>query len=588
MPASANFSVSIFLEIGVSECQGFAMSNFRTAAVLAMGLVIASGQAAETAAVAPIAPLPDVEAAIPGPVKALGKPAMMDFPGGIRMAVSASSEDAQASVNQGLNHLHGGWEFEASRHFAAAMREDPDCLLAHWGMVMSLLNPSPETGPARNAATDRMLYLVDQGKGTELERGYAYGLIKYIEEGPVGGAIAFRKVADKFPNELQAGVFAALFSRGGYDPSGEATPDQRTAEKNLLNLINQHPKSPVPLNALLFIRAERQDLTDSLVLARKLSQMEPDYPPVQHLLGHYEWRCGHHASAVAAFGRAASLYQVWMKDQQASVADCPEWPKAECYRIVAMVSKGDGEAALTAARQVAGTPLPKGRPSSPGTRFLLWDAKTLPARILMQRGLRGNSAEAARSLPKPDELKSLRDHSLAYWWIDGLRFAIEAQRLIEAGQLEKARDVLAVLTQHGESMANTQEAATASGERSSWTRAFHALEIIASDERGRLALVGPKDRQGSAYNWFSAALDRQQPSPLLLPPLILTPMGVRLGDYYLISQNPAEAIDAYQHALTDFPNDHASLLGLKRAYDAIKNPTQAEAITQQIEALKAE
>ena len=189
--------------------------------------------------------LPDVEAAIPGPVKALGKPAMMEFPGGIQMAVSAATRrGAGLTVNQGLNHLHGGWEFEASRHFAAAMREDPECLLAHWGMVMALLNPSPETGPARNAATDRLLYLVDQGKGTELERGYAYGLIKYIEAGPTGGATAFRKVADQFPNDLQAGVFAALFRRGGYDDAGDATPDQEAAENSLLELMRKNPAKP--------------------------------------------------------------------------------------------------------------------------------------------------------------------------------------------------------------------------------------------------------------------------------------------------------------------------------------------------------
>ena len=91
--------------------------------------------------------LPDMEAAIPDSVKALAEPAMTSFPGGIQTAVTAVTEKAQTHVNQGLNHLHGGWEFEASRHFAAAMREDPECLLAHWGMLMSLLSPSPETAP---------------------------------------------------------------------------------------------------------------------------------------------------------------------------------------------------------------------------------------------------------------------------------------------------------------------------------------------------------------------------------------------------------------------------------------------------------
>lgn len=554
---------------------------------------MAAAPAAETAvteAVAePAAEFPDVEAAIPGPVKALEKPAMMNFPAGIQMAVSSTSEMAQAHVNQGLNHLHGGWEFEASRHFAAAMREDPDCLLAHWGMVMSLLNPSPETGPARNAATDRLLKLVDDGKGTELERGYAYGLIKYIEEGPAGAATAFRKVADKFPNELQAGVFAALFSRGGYDAAGDATPDQEAAEKRLLELIQQNPQSPVPLNALLIIRAEGPDLAESLDLARKLCQMTPDYAPSFHLLGHYEWRCGHHREAAASFGRASSLFQRWMKDNKATVADCPEWAKAECYRIVSLVSKGDFDTAYAAAREVAATPLPADRPSSPGTRYLLWDAKTLPARILIHhRGLRGNASEAANSLPKPEELKEFRKHSLAYWWIDGLRFALEAHRLIDAGELDDARNVVAALSQHGESMAATQAAAAASGERSLWLRSFRALEVLASDTRGHLAMAGPAERRGTAYNWYASAADRQHPAPMLLPPLIITPMAARLGAFYLATKKPDEAIDAYQRALTAFPNDMNSLVGLKSAYEITGNTAQAEAIAKKIEELKAE
>jgi tetratricopeptide (TPR) repeat protein len=561
----------------------FHMKTCMISAWLAAIMALAAS-AAENPPAAPA--LPAVEEAIPGPVKALGKPAMMNFPGGIQMAVSTTSETAQAHVLQGLNHLHGGWEFEASRHFAAAMREDPECLLAHWGMVMSLLNPSPETGPARNAATDRMLDLVNQGKGSELERGYAYGLIKYIEEGPVGAATAFRKVADQFPNELQAGVFAALFNRGGYDATGDATPDQEAAEKSLLALIKKHPQSPVPLNALLLVRAEGLDLVNSLEMARALCQMVPDYPPYFHLLGHYEWRCGHHAEAAASFGRASSFFQRWMKENKAGIADCPEWVKAECYRIVSLVSRGDFETAYAAARQVAATPVPTTRPASPGARFLLWDAKTLPARILIHRNLRGNPEEASRSLPKPDEVRELRKHSLAYWWIDGLRFALEAQRLIDAGKIQEAREAAAALSQHGEGMAATQAAAAASGERSSWLRAFRALEVLASDVRGRIALAGPENQRGTAFNWFSSAADRQRPSPMLYPPMLLTPMASRLGEYHLKTQQPAEAVASFQRALLAFPNDMNSLVGLQRALLASGKPDQASVIGKRIEELK--
>lgn len=532
--------------------------------------------------------LPDVEMAIPPSVKALGKPLLRGFPGGIRMAVTAANDEAQAHVNQGLNHLHGGWEFEASRHFAAAMREDPSCLLAHWGMVMSLIDPAPESLAARNAAAERMLELIELGGGTELERGYAYGLVKYMQEGPAAAADAFRKVAEKFPNDLQAAVFAALFGRGGFDESGEATPDQEAAEKRLLELIGKHPQSPVPLHALLFIRAEAPDPSASLGLIHKLCWMVPDYPPFLHLTGHYEWRSGHHKEAAAAFERAALRYQELRKEQEVSVADCPEWVKAECYRVVALASMGDFDAALAAAKQVAATPLFEDRPSSTGNRMLLWEAKTLPARLLLSRSAKGDAAAAAASLPKPDSLKKYHDHTLAYWWIDGLRFVIEAERLLEKGDLNGTRDVLQALAQHGESFAKIRPAAAAGGEASFWNRSFRAMEVFASDLRGRVALAGSANMRGTAYNWFSSAADRQLPATLLMPPPVLKPMASQLGRYLLDAKQYDEAIAAYQRALAAFPNHMASLTGLKSAYEKSGRSAEAEEMLGRIETLKAD
>lgn len=563
------------------------------ALLVSCALAVGKTPARRVAPATPVPPTapratPGVEAAIPDPVKQLGEPAMVEFPNGIQMAVTAATEKAQAHVNQGMNQLHGGWEFEASRHFAAAMREDPQCLLAHWGMVMALLTPSPETGAARNAATDRLLDLVDAGKGSELERGYAYGLIKYIEEGPTGAAVAFRKVADQFPNDLQAGVFAALFGRTGYDEFGGATLGQEAAERSLLAMIEKNPQSPLPLNALLAIRAEGPDLKPSVELARKLCEMAPDYAPYCHLLGHYEWRSGQHGKAVAAFTRATTLFESWMKANKATVADCPEWVKAECYRIVALVSKGDFDSAYAASRQIAATPFSAKRFASPGVRILLWDAKTLPSRILLHRGLRGNASEALQALPKPGELKESHQKSLAYWWVDGIRLALEALRLTDDGKLDEARDVIAALTQHGEAMSKTQAAATASGERSAWNRSFRAMEVLACDLRGRLALAGSKDRIGAAYNWFASAVEHQHPEPLMFPPLILTPMASRLGEYYLAVGQPKEAIESYQRALTAVPNDMNALLGLKSAFDQAKLPEDAENTGIRIEELRAQ
>lgn len=519
---------------------------------------------------APMAPpaLPSVEDAIPAAIKAAEPPHYQVFPGGIRMAISTFSPTVQAHVNQGLNHLHGGWEFEAARHFSVAMRQDPDCLMAHWGMAMALLNPNPETNAARVAATERLLHLVEAAKGTDLERGYAYGLIKYIDEGPAGAADAFRRVSEKFPREMQAAIFSSLFHRGGYDELGSPTADQETAENRLLSLITNHPDSTAPLNALLLIRAEAPDLSNSLELARKLCRMAPDYAPYYHLLGHYEWRTGHHREAASAFAKSATLFRNWMNSDKIDLADCPEWIRSECYRVVALISQGEDETAIAAASQLASLPPPDNRPSSPGARALWWDGKTLTARVGMRIGTLESLTKAFQSLPSTDTTKAIRDKSLAYWWVDGLRLAIDGKILLKQGKIEQARDVAQALTLHGEAMTRSQKDAAATGERTSWLRSFRALEVIASEIRGEIALAGPPERREIAYNWFSSAADRQLNEPMLMPPLVLTPMASRLGQFHLESGRPAQAIEAFERALVSFPNDSPTLSALAMAREA--------------------
>jgi tetratricopeptide (TPR) repeat protein len=526
------------------------------------------------------AEIPPVEASIPESIKALGDPATSEFPNGIHMAVTTASDKAQTFVNQGLNHLHGGWEIQASRHFAMAMREDPECLLAHWGMVMSLLTPSPESKEARDAATLRFLELYDQQNASELERGYARGLIRYLNEGPAAAANTFRHVSEKFPNDYQAAIFAALFSRNGYDELGSARPDQEAAEDRLLALIHKHPLSPVPLNALLTIRAEAPDAGKSIQLARKLIQISPEYGPYQHLLGHYEWRSGNHDEALRAFSNASSFYKHWMEKNNATAADSPEWVKAESYQIVTRASMGKYESALASAMQLASTRYPETRSNSPGARLLMWDAESLPARILLARGQPGDADKALESLGKPKGNLKERKQTLSHGWNDGLRFILDAKRQLEMNQPGECLLVLEALAQHGINMQHTQPVATAFGERSYWMRSFRALETLASNLRGQAVLAGPPDRIGTAYNWFASAADSQRPASLLMPPAILSPMAIHLGDFLLRENQTDEAIAAYERALALFPNHPQALTRLKEAFLKAGHPDKTADIEE--------
>jgi predicted Zn-dependent protease len=533
-------------------------------------------------------PLPGVDAVISKRLKEFPAPAAVPIPKGIVMAVSAADPKAQQHVRDGLANLHGGWDFEAYRHFCAALELDPDCLMAHWGVVVALIDPEPDLLDERAAALRRMVALVEAEAGTELERSYAYAIAVFFDKGAAAASDAFRKVAKKFPNDPQLKLLAAAFGRSGYADDGTANPDQEQAEVLLDEMLTLDPDQPLYLHAYLTVRAEAPDLRGDLARARRLGELAPGYAPYLHLLGHYELRTGHPTRAVEAFARAAEAYQQWMKATGFGHADCPGWVKAECYRAAALAAKGDYPTALAVAKSVAAIKLAPENAASEGGKLLLWEGRTLAARLLMRRSLPGDTALALASLPKPADQKAYGRRTRVIWFYQGLAIVLEARKALEEGKFTEARKLADALSLHGEQMAKTREAAKAGGERSAWLRAFMALEVAASELRGAIAMAGPKDGIGSAFNWYRAALDRQTPSSMLMPPANLLPMQARLAEYYLAKGEPTAAVDILIEAQARHTNDIEILTRLKTALAKAGHPGQAEEVAKEIEKVKSE
>lgn len=514
--------------------------------------------------------VPEVGLAIPPAVKALEDPVMIAFSDRFTMAVSAADAPVQERVLQGIRHLHGGWDFEASRHFAVAMRSDPECLLAHWGMFMCLLSPGGESSQARAAVADRMLDLLVRGNGSALEQGYAKALMAQIRDGPLAAAAVFDGLSRQFPNDLQSALFAVLFGRDGYDEFDEAREGQRRAEERIERMMKDNPSLPMLIHAALMIRAEAPEVSGALDLARQLVTLLPEYPPAHHLLGHFEWRCGRHQAARDAFATASALYRKWMDANRATLADAPEWLRSECYRLVGLASMGDAGAALDQAIELAKSPMPAGREASPGARMLMWEARTLPARILIDRAADGDFRRAAESLPSREELAKLRPHSMCGWWIEALRLIAEGMAFIAEGKIDEARPALERVESHLAIMRSQQAESHRTGERSEWLRALEACRILEADLRARLAHEGPPPLRSSAFNWLSSAAELQRHAVMLMPPSVLTNFPARLGDWCLAAGDWSAAEDAYVRALAVRPGDRKAMAGLEDARGMIR------------------
>jgi tetratricopeptide (TPR) repeat protein len=530
--------------------------------------------------------LPDMADLVIPNLKAMPTPEMRTFEGGIQMAITTSSPEAQQRVLQGLNLIHGGWDFEAYRQFMEAVKLDPECLMANFGVAFSLAGADSEFSKARLTAATRMLMLVDRGVGSDLERGYVYAFKKLIDEGPLAAADAFGVVGRKYPNDVQLKLFEAFLRRSGFDEYGSPMPDQEVAEKTVKDLMQQFPDSRLLMHTWLMLRTENLDMRKDLPMARKLCEMVPDYPPYQHLLGHYEWRSGNFAQAAAAFSRCGELYLHWMKESKLSIVDCPEWIRAEVYRTVALASAGDYESALAAANALATLPIPNDRIESAGARMMYWEAKTLAARLLMRRGAKGDEALAIASLPKPEAVKDIVTRTKVGSFYQGLVIVLEGRKSLAEGDTKRAEELFQLMALHGEKMVEVRVQAGKVGELSPFLRAFECLEVSAAEFRGLLTMKNSGATVSAAYNWISGARDRQKIASRMMPPITLLPMSSRLTDYYLNKNDVKSARETCEEGLLLWPNDLILLEHLQKIATLQKNTEESKKIAAQMEEIK--
>ncbi len=531
---------------------------------------------------------PEVKAVIL-PKVAQAKPVQLGaVPAGITMAISSSDENAQKHVLQGLNLIHGGWDFEAYRHFVAALQLDPDCLMAHFGVIFSLLDTESEFLKARIAAAERALALVEAGAGTEIERGYIFATMRLLDDGPTAAADAFAQVSQKYPQDMQLQLFESYFRRSGFDEYGSPKPEQEVAQEKVRALMKKQPDSTMLMHAWLMMRTENLKMDQDLPMARKLCQMVPDYAPYLHLLGHYEWRCGNHREAAEAFSRCGDLYLAWMKNYGFGIADCPEWIRAEVYRAVALASSGDYDSALAAAHALAKVPVPEDRLQSPGARMMWWEANTLEARLLMRRAEKGDYARAKASLPPKQLVQKMSRHSKVAFFYQGLAMTLEGQIALAEKNAARAEEIQQALAMHLPLMEQVRGDAIKLGELTVFSRAFSYLEIAMSAFKGDLAMSKADAKSTSAYNWYSGARERQILSTRLMPPSSLLPMNVPLGKYYESKGNFERAKEMYEEGLQYWPRDLCLLEAMQKMQVASKDEAGAKATAELIKAVRKE
>ncbi len=138
---------------------------------------------------------------------------------GSSLAVSCSDE-AAASVHDGLNLLHNMMYIQAEERFNAAASDDPECAMAQWGIAMSNFHPlwpgtPSEAETKRGQAAATRLVKMTSGSGIEADMiaaasaFYAPGIEGYRAQ-LTSWAKAQIAAGAKHPENVDAAALAAL------------------------------------------------------------------------------------------------------------------------------------------------------------------------------------------------------------------------------------------------------------------------------------------------------------------------------------------------------------------------------------------
>ena len=490
--------------------------------------------------------------------------------GEINIPISTNDKLVQKHVHQGFMLLHAQWDLEAYRHFAEALKREPDCLMAYCGVVLSLIHPDHEWNGYRAKAINRMVTLPENKTGEEFtfpenERDYALAIGTLVVNGLGSAAASFERLSEKYPNDIQLSLIAPFLNRGGYDVFGNASINQKKAVKKVKEVLDKNPTNVLVTNFYVMMQVEAphnafDQNTVVLPYAKQLVENGgADFPGWQMNLGYAAWRAGDMDLARDSYQKAVDLYEEWKSESGANIAECDVLIRAYSFLAIVHYQMGNVElsnAVLEKLKQASSA-----RKTSPVYIYYAWRYEMMKVNMALAEVANGDKVSLKRML-KLLPIVDSKDKSREV--INKLIKAYQAYGLSRDyffnDQLEESNKMNQLLAKTGEEL--TQSQADYRG------RPYYAhyLVLLQSLKIYRAELLAEIAGDEGAYGFYQEAIDKQLLPNRYFPPLMLYPIEYKLGQYHERQGDLKRARGAYQLAYQRMPSHKKS----KLAYEKLK------------------
>jgi hypothetical protein len=209
---------------------------------------------------------------------------------------------AAAAFDRGMLYQHSFWYRASQRDFQEALKDDPGCGIAYWGIALSLLW-NPHIAPPLKNLVDGAAALAkgkEVGARTERERDYMTALsAMYTDYDKVDHRTrvlnylkAMEQLATKYPNDDEAQIYYALALNVGASPSDKTYANQLKGAAILEKIWVRQPDHPGIPHYLIHLYDTPALAEKGLTAARRYAKVAPDAPHALHMPSHIFTRVG--------------------------------------------------------------------------------------------------------------------------------------------------------------------------------------------------------------------------------------------------------------------------------------------------------
>lgn len=466
--------------------------------------------------------------------------------GKVHFATSCN-ETAQRRFDRAMRYQHSFWYAASKEIYDEALKADPECAIAQWGIALSLLNNPHIPVPAPNlplglAAIDKAKAI---GAKTPRERDYIDALaVMYVDYDKIPHQArvqsyvkAMEALATRYPDDDEAQIFYAIALNVGAPATDKTYANQLKGAAILQPIFERAPQHPGVAHYLIHLYDYPPIAEKGLPAALRYAKIAPNAPHAQHMPSHIFTRVGYWRDSIGA--NAASV------DAAKTSKEAGDQMHGEDYLVYAYLQLGQDKEARDIVENV------KAMKFGPDAFAAAFARAASPARYVVERG----DWAAAANL---DVEQSKFPHAVAV-----THFA-RALGAAHSGNPAAAKADAAKLAELRDALRNAKN--------DYWAAQVDVQEQVAS--AWILYAEGKHDEALKAMTAAVAAEDKTEKSPVTPGPL--APARELYGFMLLDRGMAKEALAAFEVTMAKEPNRFNGYAGAAKAAEAIGDKAKAK------------